>query len=291
MKDSDDRGSENSSHRLRVSAGSMLTGDTSGSIGWASQGIERFGIRDLVGVFDQIPGRIDRWIACLHEFIDHQSTRVADVQAGIDGQLRTRANPDSENHQIGWQRRSVAQDCRVDATVLAFELQDALTFDGVDIFSPQEIARHFPKDRIESVKDRWGAFDQVDLDADPMKLFDDLDPNETCSDDQGSSDFGFLDLLENPVHIGKGPKLENVGGWILGKRGQHRLRSHSQDEFIVGDLGEGPGRIRVIADGKRLRFAFDRDDFLKGSDSNSESIPKQFGCRDEKLVPIGDFAT
>ena len=124
-----------------------------------------------------------------------------------------------------------------------------------------------------------------------MELFDDLDPNETCSDDQGSSDFGFLDLLENPVHIGKGPKLENVGGRILGKRGQHRLSTHSKDEFIVGDLGEGPRRIRKIADDKRLRFAFDRYDFLKGSDANPESIPKQFGCRDEKLVPIGDFAT
>jgi hypothetical protein len=129
----------------------MLTGDTSGSIGWASQGIECFGIRDLVGVFDQIPGRIDGWIACLHEFIDYQSTRVADVQAGMDGQFGTRANPDSENYQIGWQGRSVTEDCRVDATVLAFELQDALTFDGVDIFIPQEIARHFPKDWIESV--------------------------------------------------------------------------------------------------------------------------------------------
>ena len=73
------------------------------------------------------------------------------MQAGMDGQFGTRANPDSENHQIGWQGRSVTEDCLIDATVLAFELQDALTFDGVDIFIPQEIARHFPKDWIESV--------------------------------------------------------------------------------------------------------------------------------------------
>ena len=123
-----------------------------------------------------------------------------------------------------------------------------------------------------------------------MELFDDLDSNETCTDDQGSSDIGVLDLLENPIHIRKGPKLEDVGGRILGKRGEHRLGSHSKDEFIVGDFGEGLRRIRRIADGKRLRLAFDRDDFLTGSDADPESIPKQFGCSDQKLVPIGDFS-
>jgi hypothetical protein len=209
----------------------------------------------------------------------------------MDGQFGTRANPDSENHQIGWQRCTVTEDCRIDATVLAFELQDALTLDGVDVFFPQEIARHPPKDGIESVKDRLGTLDQVDLDTDAMELFDDLDSNETCSYDQGSSDIGVLDLLKNPIHIRKGPQLENVGGRILGKRGKHRLGSHSKDEFIVGDLGEGLRRIRRIADGKGLGLAFDRDDFLTGSDANPESIPKQFGSSDQKFVPIGDFAT
>ena len=179
-----------------------------------------------MGVLDQIPRCVDRRIAGLHEFIDEQSTGIAQRQTGLDGQLGSRAHPNSQDHQIGREGLASRKYSSNDLVTLLLEFQNALAGHRVNRFFAKGVASHVREDRIEPIENSGRSLDQIDLNPYSVQLLDHFDPHETGPDDQGSRYLGLFDPLQDAVHIRQCPELKHVAGSSLSKRGQNRLSPH-----------------------------------------------------------------